>query len=565
VSILHRQAGFGLILSYITPHRRVLLMALGLLVAGSLLTLANPWMAGLLTATVMGDNEQAMGVRLLLGLWFCIIVVRSLLSFATQYFIGSTGERITAELRTRLYQHLQALPVGYYQQRRTGDTLTLLSTDAAIISSFVTDTLVQLLPALVTFGGAFLMMAWLDWSIAVLAVVFLPAYFVAMKVVGRKLRPLSRAWVDANSHLVSVVEENLGMLPAIKAFTRERHEQGRFDQANQRLFDLSRQQWRIEAALSPLISLLGGVGVLALLWLGIEHIDSGQLAPPDLVTLLLYAMLLMNPLGTLANVYGQVQRTRGSAERIIEFLEEQPEPTDEGDIVLQDVAGHVRFQDVDFGYPGRAQILTGFNLEIAAGETIALTGKNGAGKSTLAQLLMRFIDPARGCILIDGINIRDATLASVRSQVGLVAQHVLLLNGTVADNIAYGEPGIALEEIEKAARSAHAHAFISGLPDGYNTVIGDQGIRLSGGQRQRLSLARTLLRDPPILILDEATAMFDPAGEQAFIEECHDLLTQKTVILITRRPASLALADRVIELGAQVIDQRQVPAALPTG
>jgi ATP-binding cassette, subfamily B, bacterial len=565
VSILHRQAGFGLILSYITPHRRVLLVVLGLLVAGSLLTLLNPWMAGLLTATVMGDNEQAMGVRLLLGLWFCIIVVRSLLSFATQYFIGSTGERITAELRTRLYQHLQALPVGYYQQRRTGDTLTLLSTDAAIISSFVTDTLVQLLPALVTFGGAFLMMAWLDWSIAVLAVVFLPAYFVAMKVVGRKLRPLSRAWVDANSHLVSVVEENLGMLPAIKAFTRERHEQGRFDQANQRLFDLSRQQWRIEAALSPLISLLGGVGVLALLWLGIEHIDSGQLAPPDLVTLLLYAMLLMNPLGTLANVYGQVQRTRGSAERIIEFLEEQPEPTDEGDIVLQDVAGHVRFQDVDFGYPGRAQILTGFNLEIAAGETIALTGKNGAGKSTLAQLLMRFIDPARGCILIDGINIRDATLASVRSQVGLVAQHVLLLNGTVADNIAYGEPGIALEEIEKAARSAHAHAFISGLPDGYNTVIGDQGIRLSGGQRQRLSLARTLLRDPPILILDEATAMFDPAGEQAFIEECHDLLTQKTVILITHRPASLALADRVIELGAQVIDQRQVPAALPTG
>ena len=564
MSILHRQAGFGLILSYITPHRRVLLVVLGLLVAGSLLTLANPWMAGLLTASVMGDNEQAMSVRLLLGLWFCIIVVRSLLSFATQYFIGSTGERITAELRTRLYQHLQALPVGYYQQRRTGDTLTLLSTDAAIISSFVTDTLVQLLPALVTFGGAFLMMAWLDWSIAVLAVVFLPAYFVAMKVVGRKLRPLSRAWVDANSHLVSVVEENLGMLPAIKAFTRERHEQGRFDEANQRLFDLSRQQWRIEAALSPLISLLGGVGVLALLWLGIAHIDSGQLAPADLVTLLLYAVLLMNPLGTLANVYGQVQRTRGSAERIIEFLGEQPEPTDEGDIVLHDVAGHVQFQDVDFGYPGRSQILSGFNLEIAAGETVAITGKNGAGKSTLAQLLMRFIDPNGGCILIDSINIRDATLASVRSQVGLVAQHVLLLNGTVADNIAYGEPGVAHEEIEKAARSAHAHAFISELPDGYNTVIGDQGIRLSGGQRQRLSLARTLLRDPPILILDEATAMFDPAGEQAFIEECHDLLTQKTVILITHRPASLALADRVVQIGEEVIDWRETPTALST-
>jgi len=177
---------------------------------------------------------------------------------------------------------------------------------------------------------------------------------------------------------------------------------------------------------------------------------------------------------------------------------------------------------------------------------------------------MRFIDPHGGCILIDSINIRDATLASVRSQVGLVAQHVLLLNGTVADNIAYGEPGIALEEIEQAARSAHAHAFISELPDGYNTVIGDQGIRLSGGQRQRLSLARTLLRDPPILILDEATAMFDPAGEQAFIEECHDLLTQKTVILITHRPASLALADRVVQIGEREIDWRDTPTALST-
>lgn len=545
---------FSLLLHYITPHRTTLLGILALLLAGSVLSLANPWMAGMLTASALGEPRQLLDTKLLLGLWVVLMFIRSVLNFATSYSIGSTGERITAQMRNRLYQHLQALPVGYYQQRRPGETLTLLNTDAEIISNFVTDTLVQLLPALFTFVGAFLMMAWLDWPIALLAVVFLPAYIVAMKLIGRRMRPLSRAWVDAYSHMFSVLEENLSMLPAIKAFTREGHEQARFEEANTDLLSLTRKQLWIQSALSPAIGLMSGIALVVLLWVGTTHIESGQLEAAQLVSLLLYAVLLMSPLRTLADVYGQLQRTRGSAERIIQFLQEQPEPTDDGEQALGEIQGHIRFEGVSFGYPTRAKVLEGMSLEIQAGETVALTGPNGAGKTTIGHLLMRFADPDDGRILIDNIDTRQATMSSLRSQIGLVAQHVLLLNGTVAENIAYAEPAVGQEHIEQAARAAHAHQFITELPDGYDTVIGDQGVRLSGGQRQRLSLARTLLKDPPILILDEATAMFDPEGESAFIAECHEVLTQKTVILITHRPASLALADRVLRVeGGKVI------------
>jgi ATP-binding cassette subfamily B protein len=293
---------------------------------------------------------------------------------------------------------------------------------------------------------------------------------------------------------------------------------------------------------------------------GASLINSKQLAAADLVTVLLYAMLMMSPLGTLANTYGRVQTVRGASERIITFLNQQAEPTDCGQQPLGDIQGDIRVESVGFTYPGRAPLLVNLDLHIRAGETVALTGRNGAGKSTLAHLLLRFVEPAQGRILFDGIDIASVSLASVRACVGLVAQRVLLVNGSVADNIAYGCVDANRSRLEEVARLACAHDFIAALPQGYDTVIGDEGMRLSGGQQQRLSLARTLLRDPPILILDEATAMFDPAGELAFIADCSDLLARKTVILITHRPASLALADRVLFIeNGQIEDRTRLP------
>jgi ABC-type multidrug transport system fused ATPase/permease subunit len=553
---------FSVLLQYIIPHRRRLLLIIVLLVAGSAVSLANPWIAGQLTAVILGEAGLVFrSVGWILGFWFVLLLVRSLLSFATAYLIGATGAKIAARLRTRVYQHLQILPMSYYHEQRPGDLLTLLSNDSGIISDFVTGTLVQLLPLIVTFAGAFIIMAWLDPLIALLAGLLLPVYYVAMKLIGRRIRPLTTSWIESWSGMVSLVQENLGLLPAIKSFVREPIEAQRFDTRNADFLAWSRKRILVRSLLPPSISLLAGAGLLLLLWVGFNHMEAGRLEASDLVTLLLYAMLLTQPLSGLANVYGQLMSTRGAAERLLDFFAVQPEPVDDGKPPIGDVTGKIQFRDVSFAYPGRPDIISGFSLEISAGETIALTGPNGAGKSTLAHLLMRFIDPLQGSIRIDGTDISEVSLHSVRDQVGLVAQQTLLLNGTVAENISYGRHLASIEEMKKAAKAARADEFIEELPDQYETVIGDQGVKLSGGQRQRLSLARTLLKDPPILILDEATAMFDPEGEKSFIDECHDLLHQRTVILITHRPASLALADRILRMVSGCISPQAEPSS----
>jgi len=554
---------FSTLLEFVTPHRRILLLILLLLLVESMFSLANPWLAGQLTAAVLGETGSPLQpTSSILFLWLIIMIIKSLLSFASQYLVGSTGEQMAANLRSRIYQHLQVLPLTYFQERNQGDLLTILSNDSEHISNFVTTTLVQLLPLLATFIGAFVIMAWLDPVIAALAVLLLPIYYLATKIIGRQIRPLTAAWIKSWSAMVALVQENLSLMPAIKAFVREPLEAKRFAIKNTELLNWSKQQILIQAILSPAISLLAGAGLLLLLWVGLSHIESGKLETSDLVSLLLYAAMLTRPVSGLANVYGNVMLTRGAAERLLEFFGISEESTEEGLPLPAEVKGHIEFRDIRFSYPDRPPVFTGLNLSIAAGETIALTGPNGSGKSTLAHLLLRFIEPSSGCVLIDGLDISKFSLASLRDHIGLVAQNTLLLNGSIAENIAYGRPKATMEQIRSAAKSARADQFIEQLPDGYNTVIGDQGVRLSGGQRQRLSLARTLIKDPPILILDEATAMFDPEGEQSFIEECSDLLKQRTVILITHRPASLALADRVLNLQTYCRETSKVSLSL---
>jgi ATP-binding cassette subfamily B protein len=534
------------LLGYALPYRRGLAFSSLLMVAESGAALAVPWLGGRLAEGLLTRQGIDTG-GVLLGL-LALFALQALLKFGNGYLLNRSALHILADLRIRLYDHLQALPMGFYHQRRLGDVLALLTHDVERLSGFLTGTLLSVIPLLITVVGALLFMFRIDTRLTLIATVLVPLFYLLLKAIGRRLRPLACRLQEAYAGAVAIAEENLGMLPAIKSFTREAQESARYRRQVEEILSLGKRQEVIYAALGPSVQFLAAAGIVLVLWLAGARLGSGGIGPGELVSFLLYTGLLTRPVSALADVYGQTQSARGALERLVQVFSERPEPLWQSGHALPAVRGEIEFRDVGFAYPGRAPALDGVRLLIRAGETVALTGPNGAGKSTLAHLLLRIHEPDAGRILVDGTDIATVSLQSLRRQIGVVPQHVLLFDGTLRDNIAYGRLEADREAIEAAARAAHAHAFIVQLPQGYDTRIGDRGVRLSGGQQQRLALARALLKDPPILILDEATAMFDPQGEREFLEACREVLARRTVLLITHRPASLALADRVVHL-----------------
>ncbi len=540
---------------FAAPHRAALSLSALLMLCASATALVVPWAGGLLTAAMLrpADVTHAgpapAGVGIVLAGMLGLFALQALLKFGNIYVLGNTANKIVSDLKIRLYDHLQALPLRYYHERRLGDTLALLTNDVYVLSGFISGTALALVPLLATAGGAAILMLRIRPTLALLAMILIPLFYLLMKIVGRRMRPLAAQLQQEHATAIAIAQENLDLLPVIKAFTREQLESTRYREQIDRIFRLNAKQHGIYAALEPLAQLIAAAGIVLLLALASMDMGDGRLAPAQLVSFLLYAALLTRPVAGLADAYGRTQMARGAFARLRQAMEEPPEPAGEAGIALPSVKGAIEFRGVSFGYGGgRPPALARIDLHIAAGETVAIVGPNGAGKSTLGHLLLRLYQPSAGRILIDGIDIATVSLASLRRQIGVVPQHVLLFNATVRDNIAYGRPEPSQAEIEAAAVAARAHDFIASLPEGYDTVVGDRGVRLSGGQQQRLALARALLKDPPILILDEATAMFDPQGEAEFLHACRDRFRHRTVLLITHRPASLAAVDRIIRM-----------------
>ena len=537
------------LLAYAAPYRAALTLGGMLMLLETAAALAVPWFGGKLAEVLLqGEGNPGWGIPAVLGALLGLFAVQALLKFGNAYVLGNAATTIVSDLKIRVYDHLQALPLSFFQQRRQGDTLALLTHDVHTITAFISSTALSVVPLLFTMAGAMFFMFRLQPVLALWAASLIPLFYLMTKVLGRRLRPLAQQLQEEHATAIAIAEENLGMLPAIKTFTREVQESARHNEQIGRVRQLTVQQLRAYTALGPAIQFIAAAGIVLVLWVAGGEIGSGKLTPAELVGFLLYAQLLTRPVSGLADVYGQVQMARGAMTRLLHALDQAPEAAPHAGATLPPVKGAIAFENVTFGYPSRPPALRGVDLAIAAGETVAIVGANGAGKSTLAHLLMRLHQPATGRVTIDGIDIATVSLNSLRRQIGIVPQHVLLFNATVGANIAYGRPEPTQQQIEAAARAARAHDFIVGLPAAYDTIIGDRGVRLSGGQQQRVALARALLKNPPILILDEATAMFDPQGEREFLEECHDVFRQRTVLLITHRPASLAVADRLVQM-----------------
>ena len=550
-----------------------------LAIAGILLILTNglglifPLVIRTLLDTVLVQRNAAQ-LNKLVGVLAVIFLAQALIGTGQGYMVTAIGERLSFGLRTSLFRHLQLMPLSFFDQRRTGELMSRVTNDVSLLQTSLTSNVLPLASEVVVLLGSVAITLTINWRFTLLAMVVAPAAGLAASVLGRRIRRTTRGVQEGLGDAGIVLEEVLSAPRVVKAFNREDYEVGRFDQQMRRSLVQALRRAAAQAVLGPLSGLIAFAGVTLVIWFGGQEVVAGRLSAGDLIAFIFYMVLVIGPLVSLSTIYSQIQAALAASERIFELLDQPTEANMAQSTLpmLPMASGELTFERVSFTYPAtpsetepasrRPAVLRDVSFSVLPGQVVALVGPSGAGKTTTLSLLLRLYEIDSGAIKLDGIDIRSVRVQSLREQMALVPQEPVLFGDSIAENIRYGRLDATDADLHQAAAAANALGFITDLPDGLSTVVGERGVKLSAGQRQRIAIARALLHNPRILLLDEATASLDNESEALVQDALTRLMRGRTTLVVAHRLTTVERADQILVLDQGEIVERGTHAEL---
>ena len=536
------------ILSYIKPYLPRLIAAAICTVLAAAGNLYVPWIIKDVIDSVLAEKNAEMLNIIAAGI-IIIFFIRGVCFYGQNYLMSYVGERVIIDIRSAVYEKLQRLSVSFYDKNKTGTIMSYVTNDVSALQAAMVQNTIDMITEGSVLIGSITAMVYLDWKLTLFTFCTFPFVLWLMDFFGKRIRKSGRRIQECTADITSILQETVSSARVIKSFVREDYEIKRFCNQNFANFRANMKNAQLMALLTPVIEFVAAIGVTAIIWYGGHGVINGDLTAGSLVAFLVYAVNISNPVKRLTRVVGSIQKALAAAQRVFDVLDMKEEIAEiPGAKALPQIEGSVEFKDVSFAYDKGEPVLKDVSFKAEPGEVIAIVGPSGAGKSTIANLLPRFYDTTSGSISIDGNNIAEVKVASLREQVGIVPQETVLFNGSLYDNILYGRLEATREEVEAAAKAANAHNFIMEFPNGYETMLGDRGLNLSGGQRQRIAIARAILKNPRVLVLDEATSALDTESERIVQEALDRLMVGRTSFVIAHRLSTIKNADKILVL-----------------